>query len=197
MGAAVQYDSISILGHRISAGATITVYGADDSAFTSNVVSDVIPWNAVNIRAYLAAARTKRYIKLEVVDASNADGYGQLGTIVVAKFTDLGVQFLRGYGDGPDDYTQIERSPSHNLFVTQDAPSFERFSLEFSNLDETAKAGVKDLLKNNGLHLAYEICFDYTAPNTNTYWVLNLEVNQPTNTAFHKWHWTTVVEEHA
>jgi hypothetical protein len=197
LGVATQYDYVSLLGHRISAGSTIVLTGADNSAFTTNAVTDSITWASGKMRLYLSAARTKRYVKIDVTDASNPDGYCQIGTVVLGKYADLAVTVRQGYADGYEDYTLTEYSPSRNLFITQDAPTFRRFSVEFPKLADAGKASIIDLLQNNGKHLAFEICFDYTAANTSTYWVTLVEYEHPRNVASVKWDWTATVEEHA
>lgn len=194
LGAAYEYDSVALLNHNLSASATIKVYGADDDAFTSNVVTDTLTHNTNNLYEFIAAARTKRYVRLEVIDVANPAGYVQVGVFVVGKYLETNRCFGQ-YDDGPLDETEIEYSPSNNAFVTQERPALNNWVLPFTGLDDTSVAGVKLLLTECGVRLGFWLCTDATAANTSSYWVKLKEVSLPHFNHNGHWSWEAPVEE--
>ncbi len=201
-GSALEYDFISLRNHNLSSAAVITLYGADDSAFTTNLVSDVIAYNATNISAFLAAARTKRYVRVKVVDPANAAGYNSIATIVLGKYRDLGCIFIQGYGDGYGNESAMEATPSGNRFLTSGGPSLKEWDLTWTHLTGTTKAYVDEaILECLGSVYALAVCFDYTAPNDYTHWAYLAEFGQPVNTGIGDtgtatWTWGAKLREH-
>jgi len=197
LAAATVYDYVALLGHNLSATAVATIYGADDSAFTTNVVSDVITYAANNMRFYLAAARTKRYVRIHIADPTNASGYVKIGNVVVGKYYDLAkAPAAEGYEDGYDDFTEIEFSASRNLHIVQDAPILKSRALSYIGLTDTTKGYIMDLLSHCGIHRAFDICFDYSYPNTYTWWVNLAEAVRPQYLHPDYWNWPIEIKEH-
>jgi hypothetical protein len=197
LGQAYQYDYVALLGHNISASATVTLYGADDSAFTANVVSDILTHNVANLRFYLAAARTKRYVRIRVLDTTNPNGYIEIGTVILGKYLNLGVPVeAEGHEDGYADATETEVSPSQNIFIVRDAPVLRSKALGWSHVSDSVKASLLLLLEACGAHYAIDFCFDYTAPNTNSVWATLAEAARPQYVSYDNWRWAVEVREH-
>ena len=193
-GEAKKYDSVALINHNISSAATITVQGADDSAFTTNLVGDSLTHADNNIFKFLAAARTKRYVRIVVTDPTNPDGYIQIGCFVVGKY--LAPNRCFGpYSEGEVDETEIEYSPSNNPFVTQERPALVNYELPFSGLNSTAVAGIRAMLKECGVRKAFWLCVDSTAAGTNSYWLKLKETTPPACEQIGYWTWTMIAEE--
>jgi hypothetical protein len=193
-GSALEYDFIGLLNHNLTAGATITIKGADDAAITTNVVSDTITYNGNDVFEFLAAARTKRYCQVLIADPTNPSCYVQIGTIIVGKY----FQPLRSFGaysEGPVDTSEIEFSPSKNMLVIQDQPKLSNWDLQFTGLDAASALQMKALLLECGITKAFALCTDYTTPNGNTYWVHLRETSLPECPQKDYWSWSAPIEE--
>lgn len=195
LGAAREYDFIGILGHNLTASATIVVKGADDSAFSSNVVTDTLTHSGNNLWEKLAAARTKRYVRISMTDAVNPSGYLQVGTIVVGKGNALNRGPSVPDRDGSLNETETERSPSENMFTVQERPSLYVKGLPFVGLDDASVVIVKALLAGCGSHVAWALCLDSAAANTNSYWVHLTSQDSLERQHQNYWNWEAEIEE--
>ena len=193
-GSALEYDFVGLLNHNLTAGAVITIKGADDAAITTNVVSDTITYNGNNVFEFLAAARTKRYCQVLVVDPTNPSMYVQIGTIIVGKYFEPSRSF-GAYAKGPVDTSETEFTPSKNLFVIQDQPKLIGQDLQFTGLNAADAIKVWELLDECGTTKAFAVCTDYTAPNGNTNWVRLTETAKPECSQKDYWSWAAPCEE--
>jgi hypothetical protein len=187
-GVAEEYNMVCLLNHNISAGATITFYGADDSGFTTNVVSDVLTRVASNIYAFLGSLRTKRYLKIRVQDGSNPNDYIQIGPVVVGKYWTVSENPSYGYEQGNVDYSEVDFTDGMvaSARVKQNGAYF-RFP--FRSLDGASATSVRALNSEVGGHSPFVMCLDYNYPNTNTYFMRQDRVNNPLEKAPDLWEW--------
>jgi len=197
-GSALEYDFVALLNHNLTSTAVITIYGADDDAFTVNVVSDVLTWNANNIYEFLGTARTKQYRRVHVIDTDNPSCYVKIGTIVIGKYFVPNRNF-GPYTEGPIDETELERSPSGAKFTVQEQDKLINWELPFTGLNAATNLLIQTMLANNGVSKALIFCTDSTDPNNYCYWVNFKELSQPecqhrgNTTAY--WTWTASLEE--
>ena len=168
-GSALEYDFIGILGHNLTSDAVIKIYGADDDAFTVNLVTDTLTHNTNNIFEFLTTARTKRYCRFYVSDPTNPSMYPEIGVIVVGKYFAPNRGFGK-YTEGEVDETEMEKSPSMNLFTVQERPKLVNWELPFEGLNATSTATIKLMRLNNGVSKALVFCTDSTSPNSYSYW---------------------------
>lgn len=195
LGEAREYDFVGIVGHNLTADATIVLYGADDDAFTVNPVSDTLTWNGNNLWEVLEAARTKRYVRLSLTDTTNPSGYLQVGTVVVGKAQELSRGPVVPDRDGFTNETETEMTPSAAKFTTQERPSLFVKVLPFKGLVDNSQTIIKALLELCAAHRAFAICLDPTSPNTNSYWVYLEDPDLPTRTNMGYWNWTATIRE--
>ncbi len=181
-GTAQEYDTIGFLGHNLSASATVSVEGADDDAFTTNLVTDALTYAGGDIWAVLGTARTKRYVRFVITDPANTDAYVEVAVIVVSKSRSLDRGRAPGYAEGPENETTIEPSPSGADFTVEERPSFETWDVGFRGLGDTAVAYIKTLLDTCGAHKAFVWCPDSTYA-TACYWVRLREMVRPAREA--------------
>jgi hypothetical protein len=195
LGEALEYDTVAILGHNLTASAVIKFYGADDDAFTSNVVSDTIAHYGNNIFAFVAAARTKRYVRFYIEDPTNPSLYVKVGVIVIGKYAELNRDICSGMTVGEADETEMETSPDMSLFMVQDRPKVIRWELPFRGLNPASEAIVRLMLANNGVSKALIFCTDYTAANTTSAWVRFTELTPVEKASFGFTNWSPTLEE--
>jgi hypothetical protein len=193
LGAAYQYDFVALLNHNLTSGATITIYGADDSGFTTNVVSDAITHNSLNIFFFLAAARSKRYLRISVADTGNSNSFLQLGTIIVGKYWEPAFSFLKDYEDGVEDASEIDTSDAQANFSSEKTPlGIQSLPFRLTNADKVT-AGL--FQREVGLTKAFILCTDYSAPNSSSYYVQNTELTSPAYRAVNNWEWSLIFKE--
>jgi hypothetical protein len=194
LGAAQTYNFVGLLGHNLTSSATIIVYGADDAAITSNVVSDTITYNGTNVYSFLATARTKRYVMVMIYDVANPSGYVQISEVVVGSYWEPNRSF-GPYTEGETDETEVELSPSANLFVVQERPKIVVRELEFKGLKAAAIVELRLLLAEVGISKALILCTDSDAPNTSCHWMRLRECNPPRCEQYGYWTWSAPMEE--
>jgi hypothetical protein len=192
LGSAYAYDYVALLNHNLTSAATIEIQGADDDAFSINVVTDTLDFNGQNIRSFLTSARTKRYVRVYIQDASNPSNYIQIGTIIVGQFVDLGSPIMgAGYEDGFGDDSVLGAADSGNEYLVQERLRRESMAFQI-RLTETTRANVNNAIYAAGLFQAIEFCFDYTTPNFNTIWAKIITINRVAYS--HPNYWTWAVE---
>lgn len=194
LAVACEVNFIGLLGHNISASATIKLYGADDSAFTTNVTEDTIAYNSSNIYKFLAASRTKRYFRISIQDPTNSNSYIQISTISLCKYFAPNVNFTVGYEDGSDVFDEVERTDSLNLHG-QEKPVLSVWTLPFQALNDSAQVEIESMIAEVRNSEALIVCFDSAAPNSNSYLVRMAEFSRPVCKYLNNWHWTVTLED--
>ena len=194
-GEAKEYDFVGILGHNISASATIKIYGADDDAFSVNVVEDSLTYYGNSLWQKLSASRTKRYCRISIVDPLNASGYIQIATIVVGKVESLNRKPTIPYERGTQNDTAIDKSPSETIFTVQTRPSVGVRQIPFEGLSDASASVIESLLENCGSHVAWALCLNVSSLNGNTYWVRLQRQSLPVCNSPNNWDWNGMAEE--
>lgn len=193
-GEASAYDSIAIMGHNLTASAVVTVYGADDSAFTTNVVSDVLTHNNLNIFEFLGAARSKRYSRFEIEDPANPSGYIQISVAVSGSYFEPN-RPLGPYADGPIDESETDKSPSNHFYVVQKRDQLENAEYQLVNFNTASADSIKLMQQECGITEALWLCIDSSSPNTSSSWVHFKESTLRDRVTYGTWSWSFSVEE--
>jgi hypothetical protein len=197
LGSAKDYDFIVLLNHNLSINTyAIYIQGADDSAFTTNLVSDTIPYNANNIYFFLTVTRTKRYIRILILDETNSSGYVKIGTPVVGKYIEF-TPYIKagGHGKGEENPSLIDLSDSQNLYV-DDKPRLFKRSYPFEGLSNTDASNILLMQEECADHKGIVVCIDPDNPNTASEWVTLAELNEVAYDHVNYWNWTMNVREH-
>jgi hypothetical protein len=199
LGSAKTYDYVGLFNHNFTSAATIQIKGADDAAFTVNVVTDTLTYNGNNLRGFLAAPRQKRYVRAYIQDAANPSNYIQIGTVVLGKYVDLGsARKAEGYEEGPSADSELDVSASGNEYTVQERDS--RDTMAFSvRLSDTARVNVKTMISTAQMTLAIDFVFDYTAPNIsgNAWWARLITINRPAYSHVDYWTWDAEIKKSA
>jgi hypothetical protein len=125
---------IAIVGHNLTSNATITVKAGSSEDPSDSI--GTISWRKGTAFVYLDALQLAQYFKLEIEDASNPDGFIDIGYICIGALTELDFTFaygsryshkVAGLGDLRGDSLEIRRHLSdstdldlkfQNLYVT-------------------------------------------------------------------------------
>lgn len=188
LGAAYEINYMALLNHNFSASATISVIGASDSAFTTDISTTSVTYNASNIRKHLASSVTRQYWKIQVADPTNTNSYIQLATPILTKYWQPAINIKLGYSDGYDDISPIEMSDSLNEFG-QEKPIYKDVEYPLIVSDSEKTTDVDSFLQWTGIVYGYDVCLDYDAPNTASYFLKNRELAKPTLNEAGYWDW--------
>ena len=197
----IPLDTVNITGaqffagisHNISSAATIKFIGADDSAFTTNVVEIAVTWNATSIFYFHSSVVSRQYWGLEIQDPTNSQAYVMVGTIVVGPYWEPTRSFGK-HAEGKDDPSEIEHSDSGDVFCQRKKVS-DVWSLPFSGLTDSDKDLALALLEDVGLSNGIIICTDYNYPNSYSSWVLLLDLKEAEKKHDNYWTWALTVRE--
>lgn len=195
LGEKKEINSVAILAHNIeSSGVAIVFEGADDAAFTVNLVSRNITYYATNIFSFFTVF-TKQYVRLRLTKAGgDFTDYPQVATILCGKYTEFNRSPQKGRTPGRDDITEIVESDSRIVFA-QEKTILDVDRYIFEALDDTTKDAILAFLEECGVHKAFVWCMDYTSANTSSLWVRNSELASPVFQYPNFWNWEIMMKE--
>jgi len=185
-------DFLMILGHNIEVGTTITLEHANNAGF-AGFASIAITHNATNIFQFFTTF-TDQWVRLRLVKAGGWATAPQVGAILCGSYFELNKTVGLNYEEGHEDFSELEYSDSQILF-SQEKEIIEVRSLPFRGLDDATRANILLFFNECGIHKAFVICFDSTAANTNSYWVVNTEIVSPRYQQNDCWHWQLNTKE--
>lgn len=152
-----------------------------------------LPHNSNNIFQFFTSF-TKRYVQFHIQDSSNPNNYIKVATVILGKYFETNYGFGKGYEDGVMDFSEVEFSDSL-VMHSQEKPIVEAKMLPFRGLTGSSKEEIKNLLKQCGKTKGFIICLDYNNPNTNSYFVTNSDIVQPSYVHLDNWSWDAILEE--
>lgn len=177
---------VAILGHNIDSDATITLEHANNVGF-AGLTTIAITSYATNIFQFFTAF-TEQWVRLRLFKAAGFTNIPQIGAIVCGSYFELNKTVGLNYEEGYEDFSELEYSDSQVIF-TQEKEIIETRSLPFRGLDDATRADILLFFNECGIHKAFVICFDPTAANTNSYWLVNTEMVSPRYQQNDCWHW--------
>lgn len=119
LGTPQSVNTIGILGHNFTSSATMTIEANAANSWGSASVSTTLTWIDGAIIKYLASSESYRYWRVSVSDATNTDGYLNIGvvwlgeylTIDPASLLNFSVSKMRDdtvvYGRGRQKYASV------------------------------------------------------------------------------------------
>lgn len=190
---AMGVNFFGFLGHNISSAGQINMLGANDQAFTQDYIDLSIPYNAGNIFYFHSSLLSRRYWQASIQDIANPQGFVQIGTIIVGFYW----QPERSFGKhkrGKYGRSQVDLSDSGVPFC-QKKTIGDLFRFPFSALTEADKAHALALQEEAEIHSGIVVCEDYNNPNTNSYWVLPLDLVELEYKAYDNYGWQLTARE--
>jgi len=194
----ININFIAILGHNIpeAEGQNITVEEDNDSNFGSiTAETDAFTWAEDNIFEFLATPLTERYIQVKIVRTGGGEftTKPQIATILCGSYLEFNRRFAPEYEIGEEDFSEMEYSDSQVLFSQEkETLNIRRYS--YQALNDTSKDHILAMFKECKTIKAFAVCLDHTAPNTNTLWVKNAELNSPVCRKG-AWYWEMAIKE--
>jgi len=185
---------IAILGHNIDSDAGIIFQEDTIWNFPHPTDTAALTWSATNIFHFLAAPLTEQFVRLKLTRGGGFTVKPQVATIVCGSYFELNKTGGLNYEEGYEDFSELESSDSQVIFA-QEKEIIEVRSLPFRGLDDATRANILLFFNECGIHKAFVICFDPTAANTNSYWVVNTELMSPRYQQNDCWHWQLTTRE--
>jgi len=190
LGTAYEYDFIAILGHNLTSAADIIIYGTNNPDFTTDTEHDHIAHHGNYIYKILDDSRTYRYIRISILNPTNGSGYLQVGTIIVGKAEYFNRMPSVPYQASQINETEVEYSPSANMFTVQEQPSAFAISVTFIGLNQSTAVMVENLIRECGSFKAFVLCLDSGNANSKSDWLVLTDQGMLTNDHVDYWTWT-------
>ncbi|HCS49905.1 MAG TPA: hypothetical protein DIW61_17330 [Candidatus Aminicenantes bacterium] len=185
---------LALLNHNISASATIKWRGADDDAFTVNLVEVTITHNPTNLFYFFGSSSTKRYVQIQVEDPTNPNSYIHIGPVVMGTYWEPARPAKSPYGKARPDDSIVDESYALVEFG-QPRPRRKTWSLPFSGLSETDADTIILFFDEVGITHGFVLCLDYNSPNSYSYFVKNVELIEAVQDYHDSWSWALNIRE--
>jgi hypothetical protein len=155
-GSAKAVRALVFVGHNLTSGATIKIQGNATDVWTSPSIDVTLTYNAANVVYLWTADQSFRYWRITIADASNPDGYVQIGRVFLGPTTTPERNFTR-WSKEPIDPTTITRSyDGAESFDRRTA--YDRLTFEF---DRILPAAFDTLAAAVGVKTYFFIIADY------------------------------------
>lgn len=186
---------IAILGHNIPEGEAgdITFEEADAEGFGGAVATSKFTWNPNNMFKFLSTPLTKQFVRLVLVNGAGFASAPQVATILCGTYVEFNRRFAPEYEIGEEDFSEMEYSDSQVLFAQEkETLNIRRYSYQALNV--ASKDHILAMFKECKTIKAFAVCLDHAAPNTQTLWVKNAELNSPI-CRNGVWYWEMAIKE--
>lgn len=163
-GAPISVDTVAILGHNITAAATITLEGNATDSWGAPTVSETVAHQpGVMLHAFTSASL--RYWRLSVTDTGNPAGFIEIGRVMLGLRVQLGVDGRSTVLEWPVTHVSGDRqtfAQSGELYADRGVP-FRTYAYEFRAGREALKDTFQALAAAVGRSQAF-VFTNYDAP---------------------------------
>jgi hypothetical protein len=185
-------DFVAILGHNFE-NETIQFQGADNSGFSSGLVTKTLTYNATDIFEFFASM-TKRYVRVNYTKGSDFTDFPQFATVVCGAYIEPNRSFIKPYEVGNDDLSDGEYTEA-GVFYGQEKEILKTWRLPFKGLSDTSKDEIEALIDYQKTVKAFVVCFDSSTPNGNSYWVKLRSISPRPYQHLDYWNWNAPLVE--
>lgn len=144
LGSAMSVDSIAILGHNLTSGATLKIQGNDTDAWGAPSVDETITASADDIVHFFTSA-SHRYWRFTFADASNPDGYIEAGRLFVGGYTEVTKAMAKSFPEQYIDTSEQYFSESGQVFGVS-GYRYRVYNFSFPYLSRTMVDTLKTIL---------------------------------------------------
>jgi len=196
LGGVKEVDFVAVLGHNfadIGSSLTLQFQLASNSAFDADLEIITLEYAADNMFKFFTTY-SRQFARLRIERGSNFTAKPKVGTIFCGKYVELNRRPQKGYTPGKDDITEIEESDSRVIFAQEKDP-LDEYRYTFKYLNDAIGAEILLFLDECRKNRAFVWCKDHTAPNTNSVFVRNTEMNPPVFDYPKNWDWKIAMRE--
>jgi hypothetical protein len=96
---AMEAQALVIFDHNLTSSATITLKGNTQNSFTDPVVSETVSFARGQIVHYLSTQAALPFWEISISDATNGDGYVEIGELYLGTYLELSKNFAAGFSE--------------------------------------------------------------------------------------------------
>lgn len=115
LGSEYSVLAVALIGHNFSSGAAIKYQSSNDSDFDPLIADEALTWRNGIIFKFLTS-NSARYHRVNIQDASNPDGYVELGRLFLGDYFEPVKNFHMRFSDGGDDLSTVSPSEGGQIF---------------------------------------------------------------------------------
>lgn len=179
----------AIIAHNLTSGATITYESSNDSGFSTLIADETLTWRSGVIFVFLTS-NTARYHRFTFADASNPDGYIEIGRAFLGNYLEPeGRNFHEKYTDGGEDLSLISSAEGGQVFGDEKSEK-RKFGFNWTSpitLNNNDKGAFQDFFQTVKTTVSFLLFLDYyLLPNEVYYGRLSA---RPTFTNQNNYNW--------
>ena len=156
------FDTVAIMGHNISEGASITMQANDYNEWNytdgsgSSIIQETLTWDDQAILKMRTKSK-KQYIKFSINDPNNDDGIIKIGRIWAGPYLDIDPSSL-------DDFQVAKRRSDRNIYSRDRVKwsdvgvGWRRFELRFPRTATTMLEKIQTMYDEVGNHTSIIFC---------------------------------------
>lgn len=151
LGTAQNVNTIAIIGHNLTASATLTIEANAADSWGSPSVSTSLTYIDGPIIKYLSSSESYRYWRLSIDDATNTDGYISLGVVWLGEYLTIDPASLLNFSVTKvrDDTVVYGRGRQKYASV---GVGWRRFDLSFPRTGGTMLTSIQTMYDTVGNH---------------------------------------------
>jgi len=157
LGSAQAVDTIAIMGHNISASATLTIEAGTADSWGSPAFTTSLTYNTAAVLKFLAAAQTYQYWRFTIDDGSNSDGYVEVGRFWLGTYLALDPSSLDSFTVTKTRSDTVGSGRDFQKFATQGVGR-RIFSLQFPWTSGTSLTAIQTMYDTVGNHSSMIFC---------------------------------------
>lgn len=166
LGSSTTIKMVAIFSHNLTSGATITLQGNDTDSWGSPTYDETVDWSAVAIVQFLN--ETLRYWRIVINDASNPDGYIEIGRVCGGSYYEPAINItdkVRKAINDPSVITESEGRQGYSIVK----PKYRTYTISFDLIPLTQQDELETIFRFVGKHKPIVISLDpVSRPNEET-----------------------------
>lgn len=202
-GSAKHVNCVVVSHHNLTAGATLQFYkSTNGSAYTlvetMNVfrVDDDGDTVIVDPIVIFCDSVTERYNRIAVADASNSDGYIQIGRAFLGTYREFAKNYNHGWKLWDEDLSRIIMA-DNGVEHADVKPQRAVIELLFDRVAEAQKNYMRKIVQSVGIHTPFYVSLrpDNLEHDIYSKYCKIADVPQPDNPFARNWNWSIILKE--
>lgn len=173
-GSTQTWDSVIIWDGNFSTSATITFQGSANGSSWTTIVATIEVTTEGQLVLVAGAEQSWRYIRINIADPSNADGYIEVGRLFVGVYMETEHHHDYNWWTETVDLSVGKRTPNGVRHVIV-RPTFERLFLAFERFSPTMRASFRSMFQTAGTWMPIWVVFDADTVNLQEVFYVTLD----------------------
>lgn len=204
LGSAKDITVVGVLDHNLTSNATVTVHSSADNFATSSWVADLVTsrldedGTTIKLNPIVAYVEftTARYWRFTIADATNADGYIEMGRVFLGLFTEMTKNYATGWGIEPVDLSRVQRSLNGVVHINK-KPQYRMVDVNFALIGAAQKDALRKVADTIGTHTAawFDVSPDSLAHDLYVIYGRLTKIPKMVNARWNLWNQQVTIEE--